>query len=85
VDKAVKAAKAALKEPSWKQLSASDRGRLMWRLADLMEAKRELFATIEAWDNGKKYLPSKSIIGIFSFLNPSYFYFCDRELILTCV
>ncbi|KAM0258948.1 hypothetical protein ACHAQJ_003604 [Trichoderma viride] len=55
VDKAVKAAKAALREPSWKQLSASDRGRLMWRLADLMEAKRELFATIDAWDNGKSY------------------------------
>ncbi|KAL7908429.1 Aldehyde/histidinol dehydrogenase [Trichoderma velutinum] len=55
VDKAVKAAKAALRDPSWKQLSASDRGRLMTRLADLIEAKKEVFATIEAWDNGKTY------------------------------
>jgi aldehyde dehydrogenase (NAD(P)+) len=52
VDKAVRAAKAALKDPSWKQLSASDRGRLMTRLADLLEAKKEIFATIDAWDNG---------------------------------
>lgn len=55
VDKAVRAAKAALKDPSWKQLSASDRGRLMTRLADLLEAKKEIFATIDAWDNGKAY------------------------------
>lgn len=54
VDKAVRAAKAALKDPSWKQLSASDRGHLMTRLADLIEAKKELFATIEAWDNGER-------------------------------
>lgn len=47
VDKAVKAAKAALKHDSWKLLPASDRGRLMSRLADLMEEKRELFATID--------------------------------------
>ncbi|KAL7783256.1 Aldehyde/histidinol dehydrogenase [Trichoderma ceciliae] len=55
VDKAVKAAKAALGDPSWKQLSGSSRGRLMSRLADLIEAKKEIFATIEAWDNGKTY------------------------------
>ena len=55
VDKAVKSARAALKDPSWKELSASDRGRLMSRLADLIEEKRETFATIDAWDNGEKY------------------------------
>ena len=25
----------------------------MFRLADLMEQKKELFATIDAWDNGE--------------------------------
>lgn len=54
MDKAVKAAKAALRDPSWKKLSASDRGRLMIRLADLIEARKEVFATIDAWDNGEK-------------------------------
>ncbi|KAF9880864.1 aldehyde dehydrogenase aldh [Colletotrichum karsti] len=55
VDKAVKAAAAALKNPAWKELAASDRGILMARLADLIESNKELFATIDAWDNGKSY------------------------------
>lgn len=53
VDDAVKAAHAALKHPSWKQMPVSDRGKLISRLADQLEAQRELFATIEAWDNGE--------------------------------
>lgn len=56
VDAAVKAARKALKDPSWKRLSATDRGILMAKLADLMESKRELFATVDAWDNGMIYL-----------------------------
>lgn len=36
-------------------MAATDRGILMTRLADLMESKKELFATIDAWDNGKSY------------------------------
>ncbi|KAI1358957.1 aldehyde dehydrogenase [Xylaria arbuscula] len=55
VHKAVLAAHEALRQPSWKLLSASDRGALMWKLADLMEQNRQLFATIDAWDNGKTY------------------------------
>ncbi|CAO1601925.1 mitochondrial aldehyde dehydrogenase [Xanthoria calcicola] len=55
VDKAVKAAKRALKSPSWKKLPATNRGRLMAKLADLMEGEQELLATIDAWDNGKPY------------------------------
>ncbi|KAL4956120.1 aldehyde dehydrogenase domain-containing protein [Aspergillus filifer] len=55
VDRAVNAAKAALVHPSWKKLPATDRGQLMARLADLMEKNKELFATIDAWDNGKPY------------------------------
>lgn len=52
VDRAVKAAKAALVHPSWKQLPVSERGQLMARLADLLDQNRELLASIEAWDNG---------------------------------
>ena len=67
VDSAVKAARAALKHESWKELPASERGALMYKLADLMEQKRELFATIDAWDNGGSRpsldLPSIGIIG----------------------
>ncbi|KAH6662403.1 aldehyde dehydrogenase domain-containing protein [Plectosphaerella plurivora] len=55
VDRAVQAAHRALKTPEWKQLSATDRGRLLGKLADLIEENKELFATIDAWDNGKTY------------------------------
>jgi aldehyde dehydrogenase (NAD+) len=52
VDIAVKAAHSALKHPSWKFLPSSDRGILLTKLADLIEENKELFATIDAWDNG---------------------------------
>lgn len=55
VDRAVKAAKSALGHASWKLLPATDRGRLMSRLADLIEENQELLATIDAWDNGSCY------------------------------
>jgi len=60
VDKAVQAAKAALKHPSWKHLPGTDRGRLMTKLADLIESQKELLASIEAWDNGTLH-PSTSL------------------------
>jgi aldehyde dehydrogenase (NAD+) len=53
VDIAVKAARKALKDPSWKLLPATDRGLLMIKLADLIEEHKETLATIETWDNGE--------------------------------
>ena len=52
VDIAVKAARKALKHPSWKSLPGSDRARLMLKLADLVEEHKETLATVETWDNG---------------------------------
>ncbi|PLN82410.1 aldehyde dehydrogenase [Aspergillus taichungensis] len=60
VDLAVKAARKALKDPSWKQLSPTDRGEMMHKLADLIDKNREVLATIETWDNGKPYQVSLS-------------------------
>lgn len=54
IDKAVNAAHAALRHESWKLLSATDRGALMYKLADLIEKNKEVLATIEAWDNGMR-------------------------------
>ncbi|KAH7305501.1 aldehyde dehydrogenase domain-containing protein [Stachybotrys elegans] len=54
VDKAVAAARAALHGP-WGETAGTDRGRLMNRLADLVEENKEILATIETWDNGKPY------------------------------
>jgi len=53
VDVAVRAAREALKHPSWKLLPVAERGILLSKLADLIEENRELFATIDAWDNGE--------------------------------
>ncbi|WPG97516.1 retinal dehydrogenase 2 [Acrodontium crateriforme] len=54
IDKAVNAARAALKGP-WRDISSSERGDLMFKLSQLVEQNKELLATIETWDNGKPY------------------------------
>lgn len=54
VDRAVRAAKAALKSPSWKGMCVTERGRLISKLADLIEENKELLATIDSWDNGDR-------------------------------
>lgn len=63
VDKAVKAARAALKHESWADMSGSEKGALMHKLADLVEAEKDLLATIETWDNGKPFGDSLGDIG----------------------
>ncbi|KAK5624587.1 hypothetical protein RRF57_000304 [Xylaria bambusicola] len=55
VDKAVAAARAALNHESWRDISGTERGALMFKLADLAEREKEVLATIETWDNGKPY------------------------------
>ena len=53
VDKAVKAAREAFERGPWRKMSAAERGRLMNRLADLMEKNLEELAQLETLDNGK--------------------------------
>ena len=53
IDRAVKAARKAFEGSAWSDMSASQRGRLIWKLADLMEAHTEEFAQLESLDNGK--------------------------------
>lgn len=55
VDTAVKAARKAFNDPSWRDLPGSDRGAIMFKWADLIEANKETLATLETWDNGKPY------------------------------
>jgi len=52
IDRAVKAARAAFTGP-WSRLTPSERGRMLWKLADLLEQHIEEFATLESLDNGK--------------------------------
>ncbi|CAN9506911.1 unnamed protein product [Ophioblennius macclurei] len=59
VDKAVEAAKLAQQRGSpWRRMDSSSRGRLLHRLADLMERDRLLLATLETLDTGKPFLQS---------------------------
>jgi aldehyde dehydrogenase (NAD+) len=60
VDKAVKAARAAFEGP-WRKLRASERGRLLYRLADLIEANSEELARIESLDSGKPLSIARSV------------------------
>ncbi|MGB9234234.1 MAG: aldehyde dehydrogenase family protein [Terriglobales bacterium] len=53
IDAAVKAARKAFDSGPWSRMTASERGRLIWKLADLLEEHIEEFATIETLDNGK--------------------------------
>ncbi|KAJ6002819.1 Aldehyde dehydrogenase [Penicillium sp. IBT 35674x] len=55
INTAVKAARAALNHPSWRDMSGLDRGKLMNRLAQLIDDNKETLATIETCDNGKPY------------------------------
>ncbi|XP_041848801.1 aldehyde dehydrogenase family 1 member A3 isoform X3 [Melanotaenia boesemani] len=59
VDEAVEAAKAAVQRSSpWRRMDASSRGKLLHKLADLMERDRLLLATLETLDTGKPFLQS---------------------------
>ena len=53
VDAAVKAARAAFDGGSWSKLTATERGRLLMKLGELISANAEALAQIEARDTGK--------------------------------
>ena len=58
VEKAVIAARNAFNQGEWPKLSASQRGQLLYELADLIEANVEELAHLETLDNGKPYQDS---------------------------
>ena len=53
VDRAVQAARKALEQGPWKTMDAADRGRLMFKLADLVEQNAEELAALESLNSGK--------------------------------
>jgi len=53
VERAVRAARRAFESGPWPGLTASERGRLLWKLADLVEAHGDELAELESLDNGK--------------------------------
>ncbi|NLG62004.1 MAG: aldehyde dehydrogenase family protein [Candidatus Cloacimonetes bacterium] len=53
IDRAVAAARQAFEHPSWSRMDAAKRGEILWRMADIIEARASELARIETLDNGK--------------------------------
>ncbi|MGE5175582.1 MAG: aldehyde dehydrogenase family protein, partial [Hyphomicrobiales bacterium] len=60
VDLAVRAARAALDGP-WGKMSAAERGKLLWKLGDLILQHRDDIARLETLDTGKPIAESSKI------------------------
>jgi len=63
VDHAVTAARRAFEDRSgaWRKMSANERGRLLWKLADAVEKNIDEFAELETLDNGKPIFESRYV------------------------
>jgi betaine-aldehyde dehydrogenase len=55
VDRAVQAAKIAFYDGRWSRLSPGDRSKMIWKLADVIEANSEAIAKLESENTGKPY------------------------------
>src|SRR5271168_3065625 len=53
INRAVRAARAAFEDGPWGRLTASDRGRLIWKIGDLILEHADELAQLESLDNGK--------------------------------
>ena len=61
VDRAVAAARQAFERGPWRTTSASERGRMLNRLADLLEKHADELAQLEAMDNGMPLSTARNI------------------------
>ena len=54
IDRAVRAARRAFDyEGPWRRMTPSERGKLIWRIGDLIEEHADVLAQLESLDNGK--------------------------------
>ncbi|OIK14986.1 betaine-aldehyde dehydrogenase [Bacillus sp. MUM 116] len=61
INHAVKAAKAAFEEGTWSKMSAAERARLIYKLADLVEEHQEELAQLDTLDNGKPIHETRAV------------------------
>src|SRR3546814_10654631 len=80
VDRAVAAAKQAF-EGEWSRLSASDRGRLLYKLGELVERNAQRLAEVESRDNGKlmSERSEENTSELQSLMRISYAVFCSKK------
>lgn len=60
IDLAAKAARAAFETGPWSKMDARDRGRLIYRLADLIEEEIDELSALESLDNGKPFRDARA-------------------------
>ncbi|AFZ27767.1 NAD-dependent aldehyde dehydrogenase [Cylindrospermum stagnale PCC 7417] len=72
VDQAVQAARNAFKSGEWRKISATRRGELLYKLADLIEQNTDQLARLETLDNGK---PLQESLNDLSFVIACYRYY----------
>jgi acyl-CoA reductase-like NAD-dependent aldehyde dehydrogenase len=53
IDAAVAAARTAFEDAAWHNMDAADRGVVLWKIADAIEARAEQLVRLEVTDNGK--------------------------------
>jgi len=70
IDAAVKAARHAFDKGPWSKMDARERGKIMFRLADLIEEEIDDLAALETLDNGKPIRESR---------------YADLPLVLDCL
>lgn len=67
IDAAVAAARNAFENGAWPKMTPVERGKLIWRLADLLEANADEFAEIDSLDNGKPVTDARNVDVTFSY------------------
>jgi len=61
VDAAVAAAHKAFSSGPWAEMSAADRGKILWKIGDLVDKYNEELGTLETLDNGKPIFESRQV------------------------
>src|SRR3989442_1420454 len=61
IDRAVGSARKAFDEGPWAKMSGADRGRILWKIGDLLEALVSQIAEIETLDSGKTITESSRV------------------------
>jgi aldehyde dehydrogenase (NAD+) len=61
VDAAVQAARQAFEVGPWREMSAAERARILWRIGDLLEQHADELGQIETLNNGKPIFESRQI------------------------
>src|SRR4249920_963428 len=59
IDRAVRAARSAFDDGPWSRMTPAERGRIIWKIGDLIYEHIDELAQLESLDNGKPYAVAK--------------------------